>query len=66
MTRLPLAVADIAAVVSASAATLSWIEQVNGILQIIATTVAIVAGLYAIRWHKIRINKEKQNGDKSK
>lgn len=52
--------ADFAALVSGSGAAATWIVQVNGILQMVATGVAIAAGLYAIKWHKIRIAKERK------
>jgi len=47
--------ADLAAATSAGAASVSWLVTANMALQTIATLVAIVAGLYAIRWHRVRI-----------
>ncbi len=46
---------DIAAAGSASVAGYTWIAQLNGMLQLVATAVAIVAGIYAIVWHRVRI-----------
>jgi hypothetical protein len=63
--------ADLGAVGSGVTATWTWVAYVNDLLQLVATTIAIVAGIYAIRWHKVRITtarekKEKSNGkDKS-
>jgi len=38
---------------SVSAASWTWLSQTNEILQLVATLVAIVSGLYAIRhWRK--------------
>lgn len=48
--------ADFAAAVSGSAALTSWIGVANEVLQLGATAVAIVAGIYAIKWHKARID----------
>jgi hypothetical protein len=55
--------ADAGAAVSGTGAAFTWIAQVNDVLQLIATLVAIVAGVYALRWHKLRIQlaKEKMN-----
>lgn len=51
-------------------ATWTWIAPVNDALQLVATTVAIIAGIYAIRWHRVRIanaqKKGKANERKSK
>jgi len=47
--------ADLAAAVSGAGAAVSWIATANDVLQLIATSVAIVAGIYAIHWHKVRI-----------
>ena len=58
--------ADVAASVSAATAGMTWVAQLNEILQLGATGVAIVAGLYAIRWHKVRIKealKKKEGSD---
>ncbi len=52
--------ADFAAAVSGSAALTSWIGVANEVMQLGATAVAIVAGLYAIKWHKARIQELKK------
>lgn len=59
--------ADVAAMVSTTGAAFTWIAQVNDALQLVATGVAIVAGIYAIKWHRVRIKgaQEKQH-DKAK
>lgn len=46
--------ADVAAFGTASVAGLTWITQVNDILQLVATAVAIVAGIGATLWHRER------------
>ena len=58
--------ADTAAGVSGAGAVASWLATANDVLQLFATGVAIVAGVYAIRWHKVRIDKVKkeQSNDK--
>lgn len=43
--------ADAAAAASVSLAGWTWVTQANEILQLIATAVAIVAGLLAARYH---------------
>lgn len=65
--------ADLAAAGSGVTATWTWIAHVNDILQLAATAVALVAGVYAIRWHRVRIDdairsrRNKEDGkDKSK
>ena len=58
--------ADVAAAVSGSAAAASWIATANDILQLGATIIAIIAGLYAIKWHRVRIkNAQEKSDDKS-
>ena len=58
--------ADLAASVSGAGAVASWIATANDLLQLVATGIAIVAGIYAIRWHKVRIKQvENKNDDKS-
>ena len=47
--------ADIAAAGAGVTATWTWVAHVNDILQLVATAVAIVAGFYAIKWHRVRI-----------
>jgi hypothetical protein len=44
--------ADAAAVVSGGAATWTWIANLNDILQLLATVIAIVSGIYAICYHR--------------
>jgi hypothetical protein len=51
--------AHIAAVTSVGSTGWAWIEPVGAFLQIVATVVAIVAGLYAIRQYR------KKDGDSS-
>lgn len=34
----------------------TWVAHVNDVLQLVATAVAIVAGFYAIKWHRVRID----------
>ena len=55
--------ADLAAAVSGTGAAASWIATANGVLQLVATSVAIVAGIYAVRWHKVRIRLAKEKLD---
>lgn len=47
--------ADIAATTSVFVAGSTWLVDINAMLQIVATLVAIVAGCYAIAWHKARL-----------
>ncbi len=56
-------VADLSAGGSMGVAGFTWLAPVADVLQIGATLVAIIAGVYAIRWHKLRIQiaKEKRN-----
>lgn len=44
---------------SAGIAGLTWITALNDVLQLFATGVAIVAGIYAIVWHRVRIDEVK-------
>lgn len=55
--------ADIATAASGAAASFGWMVQLNDGLQIIATAIAIVAGLYAIKWHKLRIKSVENTQD---
>jgi hypothetical protein len=48
--------ADLAAAGSGVTATWTWVAAANDVLQLAATAVAIVAGIYAIRWHRVRID----------
>lgn len=54
---------DLAFAGSASVAGFTWVAQVNEILQMVATAVAIVAGVYAIVWHKVRIADARRKND---
>jgi len=55
-------IADTAAGISGTLAAASWVTAANDVLQLFATGIAIVAGFYAIKWHRVRINKlEKEN-----
>lgn len=56
--------ADAAAALSGSAAAYSWLNVANDILQLVATVVAIIAGLYALRWHRFRLVEGKRHLDK--
>lgn len=56
--------ANASAGLSTTAAGITWIAQLNDILQLAATTIAIIAGIYAIRWHRLRIKNENSK-DKS-
>lgn len=46
--------ADIAAIGSSGAVGYTWLAQLNGILPAVALIVAIVSGIYAIRYHANR------------
>ena len=48
-------VADIAAATSVGTASWTWIANANDVLQLVATVIAIVAGLYAISYHRKKI-----------
>jgi len=56
-------VADAAATGSVGVAGFTWMAPVADAFQIIATIIACIAGIYAIRWHRLRIQiaKEKRN-----
>lgn len=56
-------VADAAAGGTISLASFSWLAPVTDFFQLIATLMAIVTGVYAVRWHRLRIKiaKEKMN-----
>lgn len=56
--------ADVAAGISGSAAVISWITVANDILQLGATAIAIVAGLYAVKWHHFRLKQGRATLDK--
>jgi len=53
-------VADSAAAASAGIAGLTWVAPLNEILQLGVTAIAIVAGIYAIAWHRVRIQEVKR------
>lgn len=59
-------IADGAAASSAALAGWTWIAQVNDVLQLIATAVAIVAGIYAVQWHRFRLKQGQRALDKKK
>lgn len=46
--------ADVGAAVAVTTASWSWISSANEIMQLIATCVAIAAGIYAIIYHRTR------------
>lgn len=49
--------ADIAAAGSIASASVSWVGTANEILQLVATVIAIVAGLFAIFVHHAKLKK---------
>ena len=51
----PKVAADAAVATSATMASMTWIADLNTVLQLIATVVAIVAGIGAAWWHFERI-----------
>jgi hypothetical protein len=53
-------VAKAAAATSAGIAGWTWLATANDVLQLVATVVGIVAGVYAIVWHKARIENLKK------
>jgi hypothetical protein len=55
--------ADFAALTSGTGAVASWIATANDVLQLVATGIAIVAGLYAIKWHRVRIKNAKEKAN---
>ena len=57
-------VADSAAGASAALAGWTWVAQVNDIAQLVATVVAIIAGVYAIQWHRFRLKEGRRHLDK--
>lgn len=57
-------IADAAAASSVAAAGWTWVANVNGVLQIVATLIAIVAGVYAIQWHRFRLMEGKRHLDR--
>ena len=56
--------ADFAAMVSGGGAVASWLTVANDVLQLVATAIAIVAGLYAVRWHRFRLVQGRRHLDK--
>ena len=54
---------DLAAAGSAGVASWTWIATANDVLQLIATCVAIVAGIYAVVWHRVRIAEVKRKNN---
>lgn len=47
----PQQIADAGAAASATLASITWIANLNDVLQLVATLVAIVAGISAAWWH---------------
>lgn len=47
--------ADIAAAGSIASASVSWLGTANEVLQLVATVIAIVAGLFAVLVHHARL-----------
>ena len=58
-------VADAAAATSGTLAAASWLTAANDVLQLFATGIAIVAGFYAIKWHKAKIHKLENDDEQS-
>ena len=56
-------VADTLAGVSIGAAGWTWVAQANEILTLVATVVAIIAGLVAIRFHWIKAEAIRKEDD---
>lgn len=54
---------DLMAGISGAAAGVSWLSTVNDVLQLGATAVAIVAGVYAIKWNMLRVKDMKRKLD---
>lgn len=57
-------VAKAMAASSAGIAGLTWVAALNDVLQLIATAVAIIAGLYAVAWHRFRLKEGRRHLDK--
>ncbi len=51
---------------SFSVAGFTWVAEVLPILQVAATVVAIVAGLYSIAWHRRRLTDSDEKKSKNK
>jgi len=69
MTLNPQQTADLSAAASAGLATATWIAELNALLQLGATIVAIVAGAGAAWWHiekAISARRERLRGNESK
>lgn len=56
--------ADLAVAVSGGGVLASWLTVANDLLQLIATAIAIIAGVYALRWHKFRLQQGRRHLDK--
>ena len=54
---VPMKVADASATLAVAAAGATWIDELNGWLQLIATTVALVAAIFAIMVHRKNLKK---------
>lgn len=57
-------VAKLAAASSAGIAGVTWLATLNDVLQLVATVIGIIAGIYAIVWHRVRIEEVKNKVDK--
>lgn len=53
--------APISLATSVSAVSWTWLGITNDVLQLVATVVAIITGLYAIRYYKKRNEAERKN-----
>ena len=53
--------APISFIASVSAVSWTWIGVTNDILQLVATIVAIITGLYAIRYYKKKNDPERKD-----
>ncbi len=58
--------ADFAAVTSAGLAGVTWLADLGILLQLGATVVAIVAGGYAIQWHRFRLKAGREALDRQR
>ena len=56
MSLKAFAAADVAAVSTGGIAGMSWVAPLTELFQLGATAVAIVTGVYAIAWHRARLN----------
>lgn len=56
-----LMAADYAALTTNAVAGVTWLTTVSNVLQIVATCIAIASGVYALMWHRARLNELKKN-----